>query len=198
LSRPIQIIDHCALPSPWHFAPRSLWMAAWSTHVRAMRHVRRRWAALFSTIASSKESCCGSKLAPNHLAVAPYASRLGLDPSLNRFHAPLVYHENYSFADWPEHHTFPVSLSAHHPSSRDKGCLVTPRFAYQLLSPLSHWICNSCSDEQVRSDCTHAHNHVQGDTSALGAPPTTSAANVRFLSSPGRGRRAAAMVVRSH
>ena len=36
------------------------------------------------------------------------ASRLGLDPSLNRFHAPLVYHEDYSFAGWPENHTFPV------------------------------------------------------------------------------------------
>jgi hypothetical protein len=36
------------------------------------------------------------------------ASRLGLDPTLNRFHAPLVYHEKYSFEDWPKNHTFPV------------------------------------------------------------------------------------------
>jgi hypothetical protein len=91
-------------------------------HVRTMRHLRRRCAAsLLSTIASSKAVCCsgGAKLpipmvgvgggVPNHLAA--YSSRLGLDPSLNRFHAPLVYHENYSFADWPEHHTFPVSLA---------------------------------------------------------------------------------------
>lgn len=35
------------------------------------------------------------------------ASTLGLDPSLNRFHAPLVYHEGYS-CDWPEKHTFPM------------------------------------------------------------------------------------------
>lgn len=38
------------------------------------------------------------------------ASRNGLDPSINLFHAPIVYHENYSFADWPENHTFPVSF----------------------------------------------------------------------------------------
>jgi acetoin utilization deacetylase AcuC-like enzyme len=36
------------------------------------------------------------------------ASRPGLDPALNRFHAPIVYHENYSFADWPPNHTFPM------------------------------------------------------------------------------------------
>lgn len=53
-----------------------------------------------------------SKLASLYLA----ASRLGLDPALNRFHAPLVYHENYSFANWPEQHTFPMdkfSRTAH-------------------------------------------------------------------------------------
>jgi hypothetical protein len=36
------------------------------------------------------------------------ASRLGLDPASNRFHAPIVNHENYSFSDWPANHTFPV------------------------------------------------------------------------------------------
>jgi acetoin utilization deacetylase AcuC-like enzyme len=36
------------------------------------------------------------------------ASKLGLDPTTNRFHAPLVYHERYSFADWPPNHTFPM------------------------------------------------------------------------------------------
>lgn len=35
-------------------------------------------------------------------------SRHGLDPAINHVHAPLVYHENYSFANWPENHTFPV------------------------------------------------------------------------------------------
>ena len=35
-------------------------------------------------------------------------SRYGLDPTQNRFHAPIVYHENYSFASWPRNHTFPM------------------------------------------------------------------------------------------
>lgn len=36
------------------------------------------------------------------------ASRLGLDPGQNRIHAPFVYHEEYSFENWPESHTFPM------------------------------------------------------------------------------------------
>lgn len=36
------------------------------------------------------------------------ASRTGLDPSQNRFHAPIVYHEDYSFEDWPPNYTFPM------------------------------------------------------------------------------------------
>lgn len=40
-------------------------------------------------------------------------SRKGLDPALNRFHAPMVYHEDYSFADWPETHTFPMDKFEH-------------------------------------------------------------------------------------
>lgn len=40
------------------------------------------------------------------------ASRIGLDPQLNRFHAPIVYHERYSFANWPEKHTFPMDKFA--------------------------------------------------------------------------------------
>jgi hypothetical protein len=36
------------------------------------------------------------------------ASRLGADPSRNRFHQPIVHHERYSFDGWPESHTFPV------------------------------------------------------------------------------------------
>ena len=35
-------------------------------------------------------------------------SKTGLDPSKNRFHAPIVYHEQYSFEDWPSSHTFPM------------------------------------------------------------------------------------------
>jgi len=37
------------------------------------------------------------------------ASRLGLDPALNRRHPPFVYHEDYSFDGWPATFTFPVS-----------------------------------------------------------------------------------------
>ena len=39
-------------------------------------------------------------------------SRLGLNPMENRRHCPLVYHEHYSFDDWPEHHTFPMDKFA--------------------------------------------------------------------------------------
>lgn len=35
-------------------------------------------------------------------------SRVGLNPSINRFHAPIVYHEHYSFRNWPKTHTFPM------------------------------------------------------------------------------------------
>lgn len=41
-----------------------------------------------------------------------FASHLGLDPSHNRFHSPLVYHEEYSFLDWPDKHTFPMNKFA--------------------------------------------------------------------------------------
>ena len=36
------------------------------------------------------------------------SSRLGLDPLQNRFHAPIVNHEHYSFEGWPQNHTFPM------------------------------------------------------------------------------------------
>ena len=36
------------------------------------------------------------------------ASRLGLDPATNRFAAPIVNHERYSFSNWPPNHTFPM------------------------------------------------------------------------------------------
>lgn len=37
------------------------------------------------------------------------ASQLGLDPAQNKRHCPLVYHEEYSFEDWPPNHTFPMN-----------------------------------------------------------------------------------------
>mmetsp|Transcript_7750 Transcript_7750/g.11101 ORF Transcript_7750/g.11101 Transcript_7750/m.11101 type:complete len:415 (+) Transcript_7750:57-1301(+) len=39
-------------------------------------------------------------------------SSFGLDPKENRFHAPIVNHENYSFSNWPENHTFPMDKFA--------------------------------------------------------------------------------------
>jgi acetoin utilization deacetylase AcuC-like enzyme len=60
-------------------------------------------------------SICGSSglysMSSSDTFIAPpklAASRLGLDPLLNRFHAPIVNHENYSCADWPATHTFPM------------------------------------------------------------------------------------------
>ena len=44
----------------------------------------------------------------NAAAMKLAVSRKGLDPMLNRFHAPIVYHEHYSFSDWPPNHTFPM------------------------------------------------------------------------------------------
>ena len=44
------------------------------------------------------------------------ASHLGLEPLQNTRHAPMVYHENYSFDDWPPTHTFPMDkfrMTAH-------------------------------------------------------------------------------------
>ncbi|VEU37294.1 unnamed protein product [Pseudo-nitzschia multistriata] len=47
--------------------------------------------------------------AQKSLAGLMEASRPGLDPSANRFHAPLVYHDGYSSVpDWPPNHTFPM------------------------------------------------------------------------------------------
>lgn len=41
-------------------------------------------------------------------SVSSVCSKRGLDPKLNRFCAPIVYHEHYSFDHWPEQHTFPM------------------------------------------------------------------------------------------
>jgi len=61
-------------------------------------------------IASSSASkrCSSNSWQPSHEFDNLASSRLGLNPSTNRFHAPLVYHEHYSFADWPPNHTFPM------------------------------------------------------------------------------------------
>jgi acetoin utilization deacetylase AcuC-like enzyme len=59
----------------------------------------------YSAPASNTDRIPPSKLDILDLA----ASRLGLDPSLNRFHSPIVNHERYSFPNWPPNHTFPMN-----------------------------------------------------------------------------------------
>jgi len=62
------------------------------------------------------------------------ASRLGLNPAINRFHAPIVHHEHYSFQDWPETHTFPMdkfarlahALTTTHSKTRSSSNLPRP------------------------------------------------------------------------
>mmetsp|Transcript_324 Transcript_324/g.568 ORF Transcript_324/g.568 Transcript_324/m.568 type:complete len:432 (+) Transcript_324:102-1397(+) len=68
-------------------------------------------AALLSTNATDPieptlQSSSPSKKTMESLGLA--ASRLGRDPCHNHFAPPIVYHERYSFAGWPSHHTFPM------------------------------------------------------------------------------------------
>lgn len=65
-------------------------------------------ASLFSSSTSNIHVEEPSRALPVLESLDLAASRLGLDPSLNRFHAPIVNHERYSFADWPPNHTFPM------------------------------------------------------------------------------------------
>ena len=69
------------------------------------RRMLRRWASFSARHASPATST------PADIQWLA-CSRLGLDPAQNRFHAPLVYHERYSFANWPERHTFPMDKFA--------------------------------------------------------------------------------------
>jgi hypothetical protein len=64
-----------------------------------------------STPPTAVDSSFSTRKSKNSLDFNLAASRLGLDPALNRFHAPIVNHENYSFSNWPEAHTFPVRTS---------------------------------------------------------------------------------------
>lgn len=61
---------------------------------------------------SSAQTSTPTHMTHSEKSLGLAASRLGLDPALNRFHAPLVYHENYSFSNWPEKHTFPMDKFA--------------------------------------------------------------------------------------
>ena len=76
--------------------------------------VHARMATLFlGTTSPAGQRClvrrsCSTSANKRGQRKLPLASRLGLDPSKNKFHAPLVYHENYSFQNWPPNHTFPM------------------------------------------------------------------------------------------
>ena len=77
----------------------------------------------------------------NHLAV----SRLGLDPLKNTYHHPIVYHEHYSFKDWPQSHSFPMDkfkrlghyLTSGHNLSLNQRPLVSSY--YDFFRPLDVW-----------------------------------------------------------
>jgi len=63
-----------------------------------------------STVALLHNTSCKNKdVIPEWLNAC---SKLGLDPLKNRFHAPIVFHENYSFPNWPTEYTFPMDKFA--------------------------------------------------------------------------------------
>lgn len=85
-------------------------------------------------------------------------SHEGLHPTLNRFHCPLVYHERYSFENWPESQTFPMdkfarlanavltTCKSNHPESPLPRPLVKdPHDFYRPLDfediPIDDWFC---------------------------------------------------------
>ena len=102
-----------------------------------------------------------------------FYSRKGLDPALNRFHAPLVYHERYSFDDWPENHTFPMDKFARiahallttckstHPASSPlpRPLVRSPEDFYRPLDfhdiPVDDWFCGPIEPDFV-------HRFLQG------------------------------------
>ena len=85
---------------------------------RQGRRILQRWASLSAeeegvSPATSTAATTSTMARPPRIGGPTwFASRLGLDPAQNRFHAPLVYHEHYSFAHWPERHTFPMNKFA--------------------------------------------------------------------------------------
>jgi len=64
------------------------------------------------------------------------ASRLGLDPTLNRFHAPIVNHERYSFNGWPPNHTFPMDKFDRTAHALTTTCKATHPNSSNLPRPL--------------------------------------------------------------
>ena len=72
-----------------------------------LERIKNKLSARSKTTQQSSSSFLVGGLATSHL---------GLDPSKNLRHAPIVYHENYSFDNWPRTHTFPMDkfrMTAH-------------------------------------------------------------------------------------
>lgn len=91
----------------------SLPTCAVSSFHPSLAHLRSRSCSrIFSTAAQSsinEQDLERMEVSTTSDATTPLsASQLGLDPALNRFHAPIVHHEEYSFDDWPPNHTFPM------------------------------------------------------------------------------------------
>ena len=57
------------------------------------------------------------------------AERLGINPTTNKRHAPMVYHEQYSFPNWPSNHAFPMAKFE--------------QTAYSLLNDVDDYLLNS-------------------------------------------------------
>jgi acetoin utilization deacetylase AcuC-like enzyme len=73
------------------------------------------------------------------------ATQLGLDPMINKRHAPIVHHDNYSFDNWPASHTFPM----------DKFRMT----AYSLL--------NDSDDSMQQTEATTESGQFRGDPLVL-------------------------------
>ena len=104
---------------------------AYSTRKMAMRPSMSRKRSLIQRMSSST-----SPAAATDESFAIAASRHGLDPSVNRFHAPIVYHENYSFDGWPEKHTFPMDKFARTAHALGTTCKATHPTESSLPRPL--------------------------------------------------------------
>ena len=75
------------------------------------RETAPSWRSYCTSLGTNDAYAAAPSLSNKLVSLDLAASRLGLDPALNRFHAPLVNHENYSFDGWPENHTFPVRFA---------------------------------------------------------------------------------------
>jgi acetoin utilization deacetylase AcuC-like enzyme len=107
-----------------------------------------------SKISRNKSS---TKQLPSDLLINGLAaSHLGLDPSQNLRHAPMVYHKNYSFDNWPTSHTFPM----------DKFRMT----AYSLLNDLDESIGNEQPLVQSPTDFYNPLPFHEFPTSLLSPP----------------------------